>query len=70
MLLDDVLNMSLSLLARKGAFSSSQSSINSGTGKYMYSLDDLRIVVTYAKDRGIEVVPEVDVPAHALYVNS
>lgn len=30
-----------------------------------YTQDDMREVVAYAKERGIEVIPEVDMPAHA-----
>ena len=88
MLLDDVGDLRLSLLARKGSFQDtsrtrppSPDSTNAPpdqqqeqpqTGpyvsnkKYMYTLDDLRRIMRYAEDRGIVVVPEVDVPAHAL----
>jgi hexosaminidase len=31
-----------------------------------YSPDDVRRVVAYARDRGVRVVPELDVPGHAL----
>ncbi|MBL8651767.1 MAG: family 20 glycosylhydrolase [Sphingopyxis sp.] len=31
-----------------------------------YSQDELRAIVAYAADRGIEIVPEIDVPGHAL----
>jgi hexosaminidase len=30
----------------------------------VYSLADLRQLVEYAAERGVEVVPEIDVPAH------
>ena len=31
----------------------------------VYSLTELEHLVSYAIDRGIEIVPEIDVPAHA-----
>ncbi len=31
-----------------------------------YSVSELRELVAYAKERGVEIVPEVDVPAHVL----
>lgn len=34
-----------------------------GRGMY-YTLDDLREVVAYAKERNIEIIPEVDMPGH------
>lgn len=32
-----------------------------------YSLDDLRELVYYAQERGIQIIPEIDVPSHSLY---
>ena len=29
-----------------------------------YSLNDLREIVAYAKDRNIEIIPEIDLPGH------
>jgi N-acetyl-beta-hexosaminidase len=40
--------------------------VNTLMTRNVYSLDDLRGLVAYADDRGIEVVPEIDVPSHAL----
>lgn len=34
-----------------------------GEGMY-YTLDQLREVVSYAKERGIEIIPEIDLPGH------
>lgn len=48
--------LELSKLALQGAFSRDK----------IYSLDDLRSIVHYAQARGIEVIPEIDMPAHAL----
>ncbi|KAK9659895.1 Glucosamine-6-phosphate isomerase (Glucosamine-6-phosphate deaminase) (GNPDA) (GlcN6P deaminase) [Basidiobolus ranarum] len=42
-------------LAIKGAY----------TQKWIYEEDDVREVVRYAKDRGIRVIPEFDIPGHA-----
>jgi hypothetical protein len=33
---------------------------------YSYTLTDLKHLVQYARDRGIAVIPEVDMPAHTL----
>ena len=45
----------LSNLARNGSFST----------KKMYTKGDLRELVKYASDRGIEIIPEIDMPAHS-----
>jgi hypothetical protein len=56
-LLDDTANgLPLSNLARKGAF---------GPDK-LYTKADLRELVVYADGFGMEIVPEIDMPAHAL----
>ncbi|MFC4986460.1 family 20 glycosylhydrolase [Saliphagus infecundisoli] len=39
-----------------------------GTERPAYSRDDLAELVAYAGRRGIEIVPEIDVPAHAAHV--
>ncbi|MFC7230652.1 family 20 glycosylhydrolase [Saliphagus sp. GCM10025308] len=39
-----------------------------GTPRPAYSPEDIDELVTYAGDRGIDVVPEVDVPAHASHL--
>jgi hexosaminidase len=36
-----------------------------GSGGQFYTQDEVRQVVAYARDRGIRVVPEFDMPAHA-----
>lgn len=33
----------------------------------MYTLQQLKALVAYAAERGIEIVPEIDVPAHTRY---
>ncbi len=33
-------------------------------GPYAYTIDDLKEVVAYAKERHIEVIPEIDMPGH------
>lgn len=38
--------------------------LNEPYGPYCYSVDDLKEVVAYAKERHIEVIPEVDMPGH------
>lgn len=35
-----------------------------GSGGFFYSQNDVRDVVAYARDRGIRVVPEFDIPCH------
>ncbi|MDE7387986.1 MAG: beta-N-acetylhexosaminidase, partial [Muribaculaceae bacterium] len=44
--------------------SKSQYWINHPYGPYFYTQDELREVVAYAKERHIEVIPEVDMPGH------
>jgi N-acetyl-beta-hexosaminidase len=38
--------------------------INKPYGPYYFSVDDMKEVVAYAKERHIEVIPEVDMPGH------
>lgn len=38
--------------------------INKPYGPYFYSKDDLREIVAYAKERHIEIIPEIDMPGH------
>lgn len=38
--------------------------INRPYGPYFYTQDELREVVAYAKERHIEIVPEIDMPGH------
>ncbi len=42
--------------------------INRPYGPYFYTQDELRDVVAYAKERHIEVIPEVDLPGHCCAV--
>lgn len=56
LLLDDADGLPLSQLALKGAFSRDK----------VYTKDDMRELVAYAQRYGIEIVPEIDMPAHAL----
>jgi hypothetical protein len=46
----------LSQLAHKGAFSADK----------MYTKDDMHELVAFARSYGIEIIPEIDMPAHAL----
>lgn len=39
-----------------------------GTDRPAYSPDDVAELVEYAAERGIEILPEIDVPAHATHV--
>jgi len=52
---EDLPGLPLSQLASKGAYSSSM----------IYSKKDIAKLVDYAMDRGIRVVPEIDMPGHA-----
>jgi hypothetical protein len=58
LLLDDdpILNLNLSLLAKKSAF---------GAHKY-YTKQQLMHLVQYAKERRVEIIPELEGPAHSL----
>lgn len=38
--------------------------INKPYGPYFYTQDELRDVVAYAKERHIEIIPEIDMPGH------
>ena len=38
-------------------------------GKF-YTYDEIREVITYAKERGITVIPEIDMPGHSTYFNN
>jgi N-acetyl-beta-hexosaminidase len=55
----------LSCLAKRGSFTSSRLGPFEGSNK-TYSLDELRALTIYAEQRGIQIVPEVDVPSHSL----
>lgn len=57
-LLRDTSGYALSTLAKKAAFPA-----NGGQNKF-YTLDDLASLVTFARERGIEVIPEIDMPSH------
>ena len=48
--------------------SQSRSRSRSESWLYSYTLQDLKHLVQYAADRGITVIPEIDMPAHTLYV--
>ena len=48
--------LELSMLAMKGAFDNRTK---------VYTADDLKQLVAYASDRGITIVPEIDMPAHS-----
>lgn len=54
-LLEDDESLALSNLAKLGAYSSDK----------MYTIQDLKNLVEYCKMRGIQVIPEIDVPAHS-----
>lgn len=55
-LLDDVEDLPLSQLARRGSHSDDK----------IYTKSDLSLLVQYAFERGIDIVPEIDMPAHSL----
>lgn len=59
LLLDDTnTGQPLSLLATNGS--------SQPFGKRrMYTLEDMRTLVAYAEERGIDIVPEIDMPAHS-----
>ena len=46
--------------------SDSANASRSASPSYSYTLDDLKHLVQYASDRGISVIPEIDMPAHTL----
>ena len=58
---------------RKGSFTNAGGSkkffddTEYGRGMW-YSLDDLREIVAYAKERQIEILPEIDLPGHMVAV--
>ncbi len=54
------------MLGKKGSFSSMgiNPSTSSDIDPQIYTLSDLRELVQYADARGIEVIPEIDMPAH------
>lgn len=56
LLLDDTPELPLSQLARRGSFSPDK----------MYTKQDMVELVHYADGYGIEIIPEIDTPAHAL----
>lgn len=64
-LLDDVDDYRLSSLAFKGSFTSNDVHIPRYNQK-IYTKKDLMELVAYAMERGIEIIPEIDVPAHSL----
>ena len=39
------------------------------TPAYTYTMSDLNAITTYAHDRGVRLVMEVDVPGHAASMN-
>jgi endonuclease/exonuclease/phosphatase family metal-dependent hydrolase len=55
-LLDDTADWPLSALALHGPFSQDK----------IYTKTDLKALIAYGSERGIEVIPEIDVPAHSL----
>jgi len=56
LLLEDTATLKLSELAYQGAFSREK----------MYTLQDMRELVTFATSYGVEIIPEIDMPAHTL----
>ena len=57
LLLDDMPGLPLSLLANRGSYDNKNK---------VYTKSHLKDLVSYARLRGIEIVPEIDVPAHTL----
>ena len=51
-------------LAMSGAFTSTSGSGSAQRRPLVYTSNDVSAIVRYARDRGIRVVPELDVPAH------
>ena len=45
-------------------YTCSQYWINEPYGPYFYTQDEIRDVVAYAKERHIEIIPEIDMPGH------
>ena len=43
-------------------------SLNRSSSGYYYTQDEIREVVTYARERSITVVPEIDIPGHSLAI--
>ena len=43
-------------------------SLNHSPSRYYYTQDEIREIVTYATERSITVVPEIDVPGHSLAI--
>lgn len=54
-------------LTRAGAFRNSKGGSNSPDNGY-YTQEQLREIVHYAAERGIEVIPELDIPGHSVAI--
>ncbi len=60
----------LGQLARNAKQNADGSYINPATGKSFYSAAQIQELVHYAKQKGIELVPEIDAPAHMSTIHS
>ena len=57
------------LLTQKGAFRNPDAGAN-GPDNGFYTQEDMKDLITYAADRNIEIIPEIDIPGHTVAVLS
>ncbi|KAJ1440871.1 glycoside hydrolase superfamily, partial [Ochromonadaceae sp. CCMP2298] len=66
LMLEDVGGLRLSQLGIKGSFQGTNDEGQGTNDGKRYTLDDMRVLVKFAASYGVEIIPEIDMPAHAL----